>query len=94
MKVIHIRRFDKIEELDIEILEYIKDNPLTNENHEFPLAGIFKKDGDMSQSLINGELEHWEDLLRTRVASLKFEFGYAMYYFERGIPDEEWFIPL
>ena len=58
----------------------------------FLLLGYLKK-REICSSFINGELEHWEDLLRTRVASLKFEFGYAMYYFKRGIPDEEWFIP-
>lgn len=93
MEVIHIKRFDKIEELDVEILEYLEDNPLLNENHEFLLHGIFKKGGNVSNSHTNIELEHWENLLRTRVASLLFEYGYAMYYFERGIPDEEWFTP-
>lgn len=41
---------------------------------------------------MNSELEHWERILRNRIISVNFDFAYSMYYFEQGIPDQEWFI--
>lgn len=37
-------------------------------------------------------MEHWESLLKNRLISITSNFAYAMFYYEKGIPDKEWFI--
>lgn len=87
--VIHIKPFEQIEGIDV--LKYSKENPITDEKYELP-RGIFKRDGDIFDSLMNTQLIHWESILGNRLISINLNFAYSMYYFEKGIPDKEWFI--
>ncbi|MGG0288654.1 Cthe_2314 family HEPN domain-containing protein [Peribacillus butanolivorans] len=84
---IYINPFEDIEEVDIE--KYSKENPLFY--YELP-RGIFKKEGNIIQNLLNFDMEHWENLLNNRLHSITNNFAYAMFYYEKGIPDKEWYI--
>lgn len=85
---IHIKPFEEIEKINID--ENTKDNPLK----DFKLPkGLFKqRNDDFFKLLEDWETQHWERLLNNRLLSLNRNFGYAIYYYQKGIPDDEWFI--
>jgi hypothetical protein len=55
-------------------------------------GGIFKKEGNLIQNLLNWDMEHWENLLKNRLISITNNFAYAMFYYEKGIPDKVWYV--
>jgi hypothetical protein len=84
---IYINPFEDIEEVDVENCS--KENPLFY--YKLP-RGIFKKEGDIIQNLLNFDMEHWENLLNNRLISITNNFAYAMFYYGKGIPDKEWYM--
>lgn len=85
---IHIRPFEGITEVDIDAFE--KENPL----HDYDLSkGIspYKSTQPFPQ-LRNIDINHWETILKNRLISVNLNFSYCMFYFEKGIPDDEWHI--
>lgn len=84
---IHINPFEDITEVDLR--ETTKESPL--KNFELP-KGMFQKEDDHSLNLDNWDTQHWETILNNRLLSVDRNFGYAMFYYYKGIPDDEWYI--
>src|SRR5699024_12573052 len=40
----------------------------------------------------NIDLDHWQMLLRNKLISINNDFGYALFYYYKGIPDDEWYM--
>src|SRR5699024_10162593 len=40
----------------------------------------------------NIDLDHWQRLLRNKLVSINNDFGYALFYYYKGIPDDEWYM--
>ncbi|TKV48327.1 hypothetical protein C1I58_06310 [Bacillus sp. PIC28] len=85
--IINIKPFEDIEQ--VYVLNCSKDNPLAS--FELP-RGLFKTEGTIIQNLRNTDMGHWENLLRNRLLSINNNYAYAMFYFGKGIPDDEWYI--
>lgn len=84
---IRINPFEDISEIDFK--EATKESPL----RDFKLRkGLFQKEEDHFFNLDNWDTKHWETLLQTRLFSVDRNFGYAMFYYYKGIPDDEWFL--
>lgn len=87
MRKINIIPFEEITEVDLN--EYTKESPLK----DFKLSrGMFEKEDDHLMNLDNWDTQHWETVLNNRFLSVNRNFAYAMFYYYKGIPDEEWFI--
>ncbi|KZE40269.1 hypothetical protein AV656_03125 [Bhargavaea cecembensis] len=84
---IYIKPFENIENVKLSL--YRKDNPLAE--YQIP-EGLFDKEGSFLLMLKGIDVFHWKRLLRNRLRSLDVDFAYSMYYFEKGIPDDEWVI--
>lgn len=85
-RVINITPFEEI--TNINLNECISESPL--KGFELP-RGMFKKKDDIF-GLDNWDTDHWELILNNRIISINRNFGYAMFYYYKGIPDDEWFI--
>ncbi|CAM4185398.1 hypothetical protein BS11774_16630 [Bacillus subtilis] len=85
-RVINITPFEDI--TNINLNECISESPL--KGFELP-RGMFKKKDDIF-GLDNWDTDHWELILNNRIISINRNFGYAMFYYYKGIPDDEWFI--
>ncbi|MYL65449.1 hypothetical protein GLW07_18990 [Bacillus hwajinpoensis] len=83
---IYIKPFEGIEKVDIQ--EHSGENPLFK--YELP-KDLFTKEGGILQNFKNIDMGHWEHILNSRILSVNTSFAYAMNYYDRGIPDEEWF---
>lgn len=84
---IHINLFEDI--TMVHRRENTKESPLK----DFKLPkGMFQKEDDYIFILDNWDTQHWETILANRLLSLDRNFGYAMFYYYKGIPDDEWFI--
>lgn len=79
--------FEDITKVDLS--ETTKESPL--KNFELP-KGIFQKQDDYFLNLHNWDTQHWESILENRLLSVDCNFGYAMFYYYKGIPDDEWFM--
>ena len=84
---IHINPFEDITEIDLR--ETTKESPL--KNFELP-KGMFQKGDDYLLNLGNWDTQHWETILENRLPSVDRNCGYAMFYYYKGIPDDEWYI--
>lgn len=85
---IHINPFECIENVDLK--KTTKQNPLSN--FEL-LKGLFQKEDSKFLSMLDDwEVQHMERLLNNKLLSLDRNFGYAMFYYQKGIPDDEWFV--
>lgn len=84
---INIVPFEDISNVDLR--ETTKESPL--KDFEVP-KGMFQKEDDRLFNLDNWDRQHWEGVLANRLLSVDRNFGYAMHYYYRGIPDDEWHI--
>ncbi|RYL93413.1 hypothetical protein EWI07_07320 [Sporolactobacillus sp. THM7-4] len=84
---INIIPFEDIANVDLR--ETTRESPL--KDFELP-KGMFQKEDNRLLDLDNWDRQHWEGVLENRLLSVDRNFGYAMYYYYRGIPDEEWYI--
>ncbi|TRM10702.1 hypothetical protein FH966_02655 [Lentibacillus cibarius] len=84
---IHINPFEDITEVDLR--KTTKESPLTG--FELP-KGMFQKEDDHLLDLDNWDTQHWESILENRSLTVERNFGYAMFYYYKGIPDDEWFM--
>ncbi|MGS2776400.1 Cthe_2314 family HEPN domain-containing protein [Robertmurraya sp. GLU-23] len=84
-RTINITPFEGITEVDLN--ECIKESPL--KHFKLP-KGMFQKGEDYFWGLDNWDTKHWELILNNRLLSVNRNFGYAMFYYYKGIPDEEW----
>jgi Cthe_2314-like HEPN len=82
-----IKPFEDITE--VKIKEYCVESPLWST--ELP-SELFQKKKDIFDQLKSIDINHWERILKSQVFSINLNFGYANYYYNRGIPDDEWFI--
>lgn len=64
------------------------ENPL--KDFKIP-QGLFGKEFSIFDDLESMEIEHWENLLRNKVFSVNRAYGHSMFYFNKGIPDDQWF---
>ncbi|MCK6256829.1 hypothetical protein LCY76_09505 [Fictibacillus sp. KIGAM418] len=82
---INIKPFEGITEVDLN--ECTKESPLK----DFEVSkGMFQKEDDHFMNLDNWDTQHWETILGNRLLSVNRNFGYTMYYYYKGIPDDEW----
>ncbi|WP_102335647.1 Cthe_2314 family HEPN domain-containing protein [Salimicrobium jeotgali] len=73
----------------INLKEMTKESPLQH----FRLSeGIFRKENGFLELAENMDLSHWGVLLRKKLNSINNDFGYALFYYYKGIPDNEWYI--
>ncbi|MED4476192.1 Cthe_2314 family HEPN domain-containing protein [Oceanobacillus caeni] len=84
----HLNPFEDITKVDLR--EITKESPLKN----FELRkGLFQKEDDHLLSIgFNWEMQHWETLLENRLLSIERNFGYALFYYNKGIPDDQWYM--
>src|SRR5690625_5132480 len=83
---IQINPFEDITKSNLE--EITKENPLQH----FKLSEeIFRKRNNLLALPENIDLDHWQMLLRNKLISINNDFGYALYYYYKGIPDDEWY---
>ncbi|WP_421383342.1 Cthe_2314 family HEPN domain-containing protein [Bacillus salacetis] len=87
MGEINISPFEGITEVDFK--ECTKESPL--KDFELP-KGMFQKEDDHFMDLDNWDTQHWERLLENRLLSVERNFGYTMFYYYKGIPDDEWYM--
>jgi len=87
IQVIHIKKFEGIEKIDL--LKYEEENPLLH-LPDYKHKDIFI--GKANKSPIMYDIEHWEMILRNHYTSVISNFAYAMHYFYKGIPDDEWMV--
>jgi Cthe_2314-like HEPN len=85
--VITINPFEDIFEVDFDKDE--KESPLLT--YEYP-RGLFQQENNFSRLLFNSEMNHWETTLMNRIFATRSMFTYAMFYYYKGIPDDEWFL--
>lgn len=83
---IMIHPFEDISKINL--LDMMKESPLVN--YEIS-EKVFHKEEDVFM-LDNWDLDHWHRLLKNKVISLNRNFGYAMFYYYRGIPDDPYYI--
>ena len=50
---------------------------------------MFQEEDDHLLNLDNRQTQHWETILENRLLSVDPNFGYAMFYYYKGIPDDE-----
>lgn len=76
--------------------EYLKESPLWNYKFTKNLFKIAVNEEDQKDSLFtpfrNLDIGHWEILLQNKINEINRDFATAMFYFYRGIPDDEWCI--
>ena len=84
---IQINPFEDITKINLE--EMTKENPLQHFNLS---EGIFRKENDLLALSENIDLDHWQMLLRNKLISINNDFGYALFYYYKGIPDDEWYM--
>src|SRR5699024_6709435 len=68
---------------------------MTKENllqHFNLYEGIFRKENDLLASSADIDVDHWQMLLRNKLISINNDFGYALFYYYKGIPDDEWYM--
>lgn len=65
--------------------EATKESPL--KDYEIP-NGIFQKEDEHPLNLDNWDIKHWETVLKNRFLSVNRNFGYAMFYYYKGISDD------
>jgi hypothetical protein len=85
---IHINPFEDITKVNLG--KTTRESPL--KNFELPKGMFQKEDGDLFNIPDNWDTQHWERLLNNRLLSIDRNFGYAMFYYYKGIPDNEWYI--
>ncbi|KAB3539387.1 hypothetical protein F9231_09950 [Bacillus safensis] len=84
---ININPFEEITEVNLN--ECTKESPLK----EFELPkGMFQKKDDHFMNIGNWDTQHWEAILENRLLSVNRNFGYTMFYYYKGIPDDEWYM--
>ncbi|MFC5711959.1 Cthe_2314 family HEPN domain-containing protein [Thalassorhabdus alkalitolerans] len=88
MKTFYITPFEDISK--VKINDYANENPLQIPDKSVGL--LFYKEGNIFQKMRNRDMNHWESVLHNRLLSIQSNFGYAMFYYYRGIPDDEWYI--
>ncbi len=87
MSKININPFEGITNIDFD--ECAKENPLK----DFTVPkGMFRKEESHFMFFDDWDTGHWETLLNNRLLSVGHNFAYAMFYYYRGIPDDEWYI--
>lgn len=74
-----LKPFEGITEIDKK--EVMKENPL--KNYDFPI-GMFESN---PFDFFDSDIRHWETVLKNRIGSVNRDFGYAMFYFYKGISD-------
>lgn len=87
IQVIRIKKFEGIEKVDLS--KYEEENPLLHLPH-YKHKDIFI--GKANKSPIMYDIHHWESILRNHYTSVITNFAYAMHYFYKGIPDDEWVV--
>lgn len=87
MGKININPFEGITEVDLN--KCTKESPL--KDFELP-KGMFEKEDDHLMNLDNWDTQHWETVLENRLLSVDRNFGYTMFYYYKGIPDDEWYM--
>ncbi|MYL30726.1 hypothetical protein GLW03_12910 [Halobacillus halophilus] len=87
MPEINITPFEDISEVNLN--DYTDESPLVIPDRP---EGLFKKEGNIFEQMRNIDLNHWESVLHNRLLSIQSNFGYAMFYYYKGIPDDEWYI--
>ncbi|TWT08195.1 hypothetical protein FQV26_10405 [Planococcus sp. CPCC 101016] len=85
---IYIEPFEGINDFDIN--SYSKENPL----HDYKFSeNIFRPTGNDPHLILRKlDAAHWNSILTNRLLSVNLNFSYCMFYFYKGIPDEEWYI--
>jgi Cthe_2314-like HEPN len=83
---INIKPFEGITEVDFN--ECTKESPL--KDYKLP-KGLFQKEDDHFMDSDNWEIQHWERVLGNRLLSVERNFGYTMFYYYKGIPDDKRF---
>jgi hypothetical protein len=84
---VQIKPFEDI--TDVDLRETTKEGSL--KDYKLP-KGMFQKEEDHFLNLDNWDTQHWETILENRLLSVERNFGYAMFYYYKGIPDDEWYM--
>lgn len=87
IKIIHAKPFEGIDTINFS--KYEKENPLLN--HPLP-RDIFTDGKWEDYNPVIHDIAHWEVILGNHISSIVTNFTYSMYYFYKGIPDDEWII--
>lgn len=68
----------------------VNESPL--KNYSFQKGLFYKNDGSFFNIPDNIDIYHWEILLNNRILQVNNNFGYANFYYYKGIPDKRWHI--
>lgn len=89
--MVTIKRFQDIE---MSKEEYFQESPLNNYTLIKNLFKIGINDEETKESLfipfLNLDIGQWEIRLQNKINEINLDFATAMFYFYRGIPDDEW----